>query len=92
MVCRCSASVVIASPLPAACPRHPRRRVVVGHEAPYVGDEGIVCSMGLLVPLVQRGQVLLGQFACQNEKSRTATPSDVIAAVPPHDSQVAFLP
>jgi len=46
-------------------------------------DEGIVCGVGLVAPLVQRGQVLLGQFAYQSEKSRTTVRPDVIVAVPP---------
>jgi len=54
-------------------------------------DEGVVGSAGLVAPLVKCSQVPLGQFPCQSEKCRTTTRLYVIAAVFPHDSQVAFL-
>jgi len=54
----------------------------------HASDEGIVGSVGLGA-LIVLGQVLLGRFACQSEKSGTTTRPDVIAA---HDSHVALLP
>jgi len=93
----CATWPVYAPPPSSSHPRFPMHATRTGvlwwvPRLLHVGYEGIVCSMGLLVPLVQRGKVLLGQLSFQNEKSQTTTRRDVSAAVPPYNSQMAILP